>query len=118
MKVHIHINLFFEDNIKKPLSKNKIQNNLINLLSSFRNCTLLSQDNILLLIEYDIFEWEKVVFDLIILSQKIAYSWTVTGSINFDYSAFSNKTKISGLKSINIECGNPLYSNSNSRRYG
>lgn len=108
-KINIYINLFFDDNVKKLSSKNKIKNNLINLLSSFDNFTLSHQDNVVLLIKCDIFEWEKTVFDLIILSQKLAYSWVLTGSINFDYSAFSNKTKISGLKSISVECRNPFY---------
>ncbi|MFB2579217.1 hypothetical protein ACEYX6_08710 [Acinetobacter sp. c2-A9] len=84
MEIMVYVRFFFDDHVQKDSSKNKIISNLKDLIDLPNSKLDVNTDVIVMHLERQNFDWEKVVFELISLSQKIAHSWIITGNIGFD----------------------------------
>ena len=47
-------------------------------------------------------KWEEVVFEALRLAQKVGRSWVITGDIETEFDAWSDKPKLSGIEGIHI----------------
>src|SRR5262245_58964619 len=55
-------------------------------------------------VEHDATEWTQMVYDVMLMSQRMGYQWIVAGDVADDVSLTSTKAKTPGVKMLTCWC--------------
>ncbi|MDR0443876.1 MAG: hypothetical protein LBH44_10760 [Treponema sp.] len=103
MNYSIYVILHFET--KKEHTKIKLMNKVKKIIEEEYKINQI-EGNIIIVELENISTWEYCVYKIIDFAQDFGYQWIITGSINFEISLWSNDSKISGIKAMEINCSN------------
>ena len=108
MKANIVLDFFLSAKSEKSKEKiiNKIKENIDHEFGAFVS----EQRQACFQIQVYCESWEAVVYRVLRTCQSFGRKWVVTGDIDFEFSAWTNDSKLVGVESIGVSVDNPMYS--------